>query len=256
MRLSRIIDMSERRTRSGGAAQRSGPRTPFTKSSKRSHRKSGSDLPNIFPEVWPKTPHAAPVRKAIILKKIVAHAVEVPAVHTLRRSPRISFILEKENNPPLKVPTKEDLFKTCSVPVTPASTPVLYAHNVESNSGEGELDTRDLEMSQKVRRSYSRLERLNTASTSTPGRRSFFGFEGPEDLPQVSPVMCSKLTEIPKVSSKPLVPDTTLPGISPPVVKEKRRKKVPEILKSELDEWAMAMNAEFEAAEQFDLLIE
>lgn len=68
--------------------------------------------------------------------------------------------------------------------------------------------------------------------------------------------MCSKLTEIPKVSSKPLVPDTTLPGISPPVVKEKRRKKVPEILKSELDEWAMAMNAEFEAAEQFDLLIE
>ncbi|XP_051003018.1 sororin [Acomys russatus] len=248
--------MSERRTRSGGAAQPSGPKTPLTKPLKRPQRKSGSDLPNIFSEIWPKTPHAAPVRKAIVLKKIVAHAVEVPPVHRLRRSPRISFILEKENSPPLKVPTKEDLFKTCPVPGTPSSTPVLYTHNVESNSGEGEQDARDLEMSQKVRRSYSRLESCSSASTSTPGRRSFFGFEGPEDLPGISPVVCSKLTEIPKVPVKPRLPDTTLPGISPPPVKEKRKKKVPEILKSELDEWAKTMNAEFEAAEQFELLIE
>nr|XP_042138476.1 sororin [Peromyscus maniculatus bairdii] len=176
--------MSERRTRSGGAAQRSGSRTPLTKSSKRSQRKSGSDLPNIFPESWPKTPHAAPARKAIVLKKIVAHTVKAPAVHTLRRSPRVSL---------------------CNL-------------------------LRALDMSQKVRRSYSRLESLSSASTSTPGRRSFFGFEGPEDLPGVSPVVCSKLTEIPKVPAKPWVPDTTLPGISPPVVKEKRKKKVPEIL--------------------------
>ena len=206
------------------------------------------------------------------MKKIVAHAVEVPDVHTVRRSPRISFILEKENNPPLKVPTKEDLFKTCSVPGTPSSTPVLYTQNVEPDSGEAELDSRDLEMSQKVRRSYSRLQSLGCASTSTPGRRSFFGFEGPDDLPGVSPVVCSKLIETPKVpakdlvpartkdlvpdSTKDLVPARTLPVISPPVVKEKRKKKVPEILKSELDKWAVAMNAEFEAAEQFELLIE
>lgn len=74
--------------------------------------------------------------------------------------------------------------------------------------------------------------------------------------PGVSPVVCSKLIETPKVPVKHVVPDRTLPGISPPVVKEKRKKKVPEITKSELDKWAMAMNAEFEAAEQFDLLIE
>lgn len=137
---------------------------------------------------------------------------------------------------------------------------MLYVQNVESNSGEVKPDTRDLEMSQKVRRSYSRLQSLHHASTSTPGRRAFFGFEGPEDLPGVSPgvspVVCSKLIETPKVPLKHLVPDRTLPGISPPVVKEKRKKKVPEITKSELDKWAMAMNAEFEAAEQFDLLIE
>ncbi|XP_032496681.1 sororin-like isoform X2 [Phocoena sinus] len=115
-------------------------------------------------------------------------------------------------------------------------------------------------MSKKVRRSYSRLETPGSAATSTPGHRSCSGFEGllaTEDLAGVSPVVASKLTEVPRVPVRPWAPDTTLPGISPPAVKEKRKKrKVPEILKSELDEWAAAMNAEFEAAEQFDLLVE
>ncbi|XP_062948455.1 sororin [Cynocephalus volans] len=253
--------MSGRRTRSEGTAQRSGPRTPSpTESRRRSHRKSGSELPRILPQIWPQAPHATPpVRKPIVLKKIVAHAAEIPAVRSPRRSPRIGFLLEKENNPPRKEPTKEDLFKTCSIPVTPATTPV-HNLNIKSNSKEGDPDARDLEMSKKVRRSYSRLETLGSASTSTPGRRSCFGFEGllgAEDLSGVSPVVCSKLIEVPRAPAKPWAPDTTLPGISPPVMKEKRKKKkVPEILKSELDEWAAAMNAEFEAAEQFDLLIE
>lgn len=147
---------------------------------------------------------------------------------------QIAFFLEKENHLPSKEPTKEDLFKTCSVPSTPTTTPVLQPLNVESNSGE-DLDTRDLEMSKKVRRSYSRLETLG--ATSTPGRHSCFGFEGllkVGDLSGVSPVVCSKLTEAPRVPAQPWAPDTTLPGISPPVVKEKRKKKKPpEILVSE-----------------------
>uniref|UniRef100_M3YLP8 Sororin-like middle region domain-containing protein n=1 Tax=Mustela putorius furo TaxID=9669 RepID=M3YLP8_MUSPF len=248
--------MSERRTRSGGAAQRSGPGAPSpTQSLRRSQRKSGPDLQSTLPEIWPKAPHAAPGRKPIVLKKIVAHSVEVrtegslvgwepklglvfspqvPPVHTPRRSPRIAFFLEKENNPPSKEPAKEDRFKACGVPVTPTTTPVLCPLNAESSSKEGELDARDLEMSKKVRRSYSRLDTFGSASTSTPGRRSCFGFEGllgSEDLAQVSPVVCSKSTEAPRVPVKPWAPDTTLPGISPPAVKEKRKKrKVPEVL--------------------------
>ncbi|EHB04899.1 Sororin [Heterocephalus glaber] len=237
--------MSRRRTRSGGAARRSEPRAPSPESLRRSQRKSGSVLPSVLPEICQKTPPAAPVRKPIVLKKIVAQAVE------------IAFFLGKENNPPLQEPRKEDLFKTCSVPATPATTPVLNPLNVQSNSKEGELDARYVEMSKKVRRSYSRLDTLGCASTSTPGLRSCFGFEDPEDLSGVSPVVHSKLTEVSKVPAKPWSPDTNLPGISPLVMKEKRKKKkVPEILKSELDEWAAAMNAEFEAAEQFDLLVE
>lgn len=201
----------------------------------------------------------APVKKPIVLKKIVASNVKVPSVHSPRRSPRIAFFSEKENNPPNREPTREDLVKTCSVPVTPTTTPVPYSPNVEPSCGD-DLGARDLEMSKKVRRSYSRLETLACASTSTPGRQSCFGFEGllgAEGLAGVSPLGCSEFTEVPKVHVIPWTPDMTLPGISPPVVKEKRKKKkVPEILKSELDEWAAAMNAEFEAAEQFDLLVE
>ncbi|XP_069924813.1 sororin isoform X2 [Oryctolagus cuniculus] len=224
--------MSERRTRSGGAARRSGPRAPsLTKGLQRSQRKSGSDLPSVLPELWRKAPHVVSARKPIVLKKIVAHAVELPAVQSPRRSPRIAFFLEKENNPPKREPAREELFKSCSVPGTPATTPVLCSLNTSSNAKEGQLDARDLEMSQKVRRSYSRLDTLGSLSTSTPGRRSCFGFEGAEDLSRVSPVVGSKPAEASRVPAKPWAPDTALPGISPLVVREKRKKKkVPQIL--------------------------
>ncbi|XP_039331398.1 sororin-like [Saimiri boliviensis] len=251
--------MSGRRTRSGGAVQRSGPRAPSpTKSVRKSQRKSGSVLRSTPPEIWPKTPSAAAIRKPIVLKKMVAHAVDVPAVHSPRRSPRIAFFLEKENKPPCRELTKEDLSKIYSVPATPNTSPVLNPE-AEFSSKERKLDARDLEMFKKVRRSYSRLETLGSASNSTPGRWSCFGFDGQlgaEDLSGVSPVVCSKFTEVPRVGAKPWAPDTTPPGISPPPKTQKPKKKMPEILKTELDEWAAATNVEFEAAEQFDLLVE
>ncbi|XP_060032082.1 sororin isoform X3 [Erinaceus europaeus] len=282
--------MAGRRARSGGATRRSGPGPTSSKCLRSSLPKSGCDLQSSLPEIWPKAPRDTPARKPIILKKIVAHTVQVraglrgcgrgavcvggaagcdlgplspqiPSACTPRRSPRIAFFLEKENKPPYKELTRGDLFKTRDVPVTPASSPVPNApSSADPNSGYREPDARDLEMSRKVRRSYSRLEAHTSASTSTPGRRSCFGFEGllaADDLAGVSPVVTSKITEAPVLPERPSVPDTTLPGISPPVTKEKRKKKkAPELLKSELDEWAAAMNAEFEAAEQFDLLVE
>lgn len=108
--------------------------------------------------------------------------------------------MEKENKPLGREPTGENLFKTCSVPVTPTTTPVLYDPDVESNSRGRDLDTRDLEMSKQVRRLYSQLEALGCASTSTPGHQSCFGFKGllgAEDLVRVLPLVYSKLTEVP-----------------------------------------------------------
>ncbi|XP_058518376.1 sororin isoform X3 [Ochotona princeps] len=279
--------MSERRTRFGGAARRSGPQAPsLHKSLQKSPRKSDSEPASFLPEIWrkvgepscppvpsprgpleqegvltlspvPQAPQGASTRKPIVLKKIVAHAVEMPAVHSPRRSPRIAFLLEKENNPPQREPAREDLFKSCSVPTTPTTTPVLCPPSAKSTSRDGELDARDLEMSQKVRRSYSRLEGLGALTTSTPGRWAPSGFSGADDLSKVSPVVAAKSTEVSGVPAKPWALDTALPGISPLVPKEKRKKKkVLQMLKSELDEWAAVMNAEFEAAERFDLVVE
>ncbi|CAD7678035.1 unnamed protein product [Nyctereutes procyonoides] len=145
----------------------------------------------------PDAPHAAPIRKPIILRCVwLAQSEEhILSVHTHQRSIRIE-------------PAGENLFMICSsIHVTPTTTLVLYPLSVESNSREEDLDTRNLEMSEK------------TANLSC------FGFEGllrSEDLARLSPVVCSKLTEI---------------------------------LKSELDEWTVAMNAEFEAAEQPDVVV-
>ncbi|XP_055987782.1 sororin [Sorex fumeus] len=254
----------------GKQARRSGPASP-AEPLRRSQRKSVSELrgpgspprgspshgvrPGQRTELAAPPPPTEPRPKAIVLRKIVAPAAESPAVHTPRRSPRIA-LLEKENCPPGPEPTWEDLFKSCEAPDTPASTPLVPPLSASA------LDLRDLEMSKKVRRSYSRLGSPGAATTSTPtaGRPSYFGFEGllaVEEPPRVSPVVCSKATEVLRAPQEPWVPDTMLPGISPLVAKEKRKKKkVPGILKSELDEWAAAMNAEFAAAEEFDLLIE
>uniref|UniRef100_A0A8D0GDS4 Cell division cycle associated 5 n=1 Tax=Sphenodon punctatus TaxID=8508 RepID=A0A8D0GDS4_SPHPU len=142
-------------------------------------------------------------------------------------------------------------------------------------------DERDLAMTKKVRRSYSRLDASfarsslgykaspgsDLSDTSTPNhapekRRSLFGFEkllALDALADVSPVDKVAVREPPPATAGPGVsprePDTDIPGIS--FAKEKRkRKKVPQIDKSKLDEWAAQMNAVFEEAEQFDLLVE
>lgn len=134
--------MSERRTRFRGDAQWS----------KRTPGKSGSDLPKIFPEIWPKTSHVAPIRKSIILKKIVASFRRGPRgpryPYTSKEFLDLFYLGKRITLPSFKASTKKDIFNTCSVLCTHTSTPVRYTQNIESNSGEGELDTRGLEMSQ------------------------------------------------------------------------------------------------------------
>ncbi|XP_029467588.1 sororin [Rhinatrema bivittatum] len=153
--------------------------------------------------------------------------------------------------------------------------------NVTNNSPS--LDERD-DMSKKVRRSYSRLDASfscnrfgvlssqgDNSDSSTPNhsnlqRRSFFGFEkllATEVLANVSPVpperplleQTSAETSVVITGSLPQQPDTDIPGIA--FGKEKKKKKkIPQIDKLDLDEWAAQMNAEFDEAEKFDLLVE
>uniref|UniRef100_A0A670ZLT3 Cell division cycle associated 5 n=1 Tax=Pseudonaja textilis TaxID=8673 RepID=A0A670ZLT3_PSETE len=136
---------------------------------------------------------------------------------------------------------------------------------VSANTPESPLGCeRDLAMAKRVRRSYSRLDLSFLAGTSTPAgapskRQTLFGFEKlllPGELAEPS---AEHIASAPKAAAAESgafgKPDTDIPGIS--FGREKRRKKkVPEFDESKMDEWAAQMNAEFEEAEKFDLLVE
>ncbi|XP_036619554.1 sororin [Trichosurus vulpecula] len=272
--------------RCGGGARRSDPASPPPPAPalRRSQRKSGS-----VPETPPQPSTPAP-RTTITLRKILPRTAEVTspgaqgstAVKAVPRRPQTTTsqgrkssakkdtspspevkLLEKENAPPLQ--ESAPLNKGGSPLTGPALeviTTVLGPLTPNAIARPELMDARDLEMSRKVRRSYSRLDDpgAGCGSTSTPNyhRRSFFGFErllSGEELENVSPVVKELKSQAVAPMAEPWGLDSTLPGIT--MTKEKRRKrKVPEILKSELDEWAAAMNAQFEAAEKFDLLVE
>ncbi|KAL0994090.1 hypothetical protein UPYG_G00117640 [Umbra pygmaea] len=144
-------------------------------------------------------------------------------------------------------------------------------------------DPEDSSWSQKVRRSYSRLSpgdnslqspKAQAVSSPSPARReTMFGFEKlqtPQVLrkvelsrlgPNASGSLCglsvfSLLEGEDSAAAAPgPEPDLNIPGVS--LVKEKkRRKKVPQFKLSEVDDLAAKMNAEFEEAEVFELVVE
>ncbi|XP_013929038.1 PREDICTED: sororin [Thamnophis sirtalis] len=208
-----------------------------------------------------------------------------------RRSPRISFKENKENSPPAapenqsphggEAPKKtQPVTPCCSLNAensSPKETNVLSPVTANTPGSPPECE-RDLTMAKRVRRSYSRLDislsrsftdkpefpSFSLTGTSTPAggpdkRQTLFGFDKlllPGDLAEPSPLHIIGAPKSAAKESGPFgKPDTDIPGIS--FGREKRRKKkVPEFDKSKMDEWAAQMNAEFEEAEKFDLLVE
>ncbi|XP_018409816.1 PREDICTED: sororin [Nanorana parkeri] len=201
----------------------------------------------------------------------------------LRRSSRISPNSEKENTVNDK---SQDVHNKATDQSLVSKIDVLspIPLNIPQSPS---YDDRAKVMSQKVRRSYSRLEMsmcggsflyspnrdTDSSDTSTPnpapkaGRRSLFGFdnlltsESPEEeAEQKRDEEKRKQTNIESVIGKSIrlsveEPDPNIPGV--PLAKQKRRKrKAPQIEKSDLDEWAATLNAQFEEAEKFDLVVE
>ncbi|XP_047460851.1 sororin [Mugil cephalus] len=130
-------------------------------------------------------------------------------------------------------------------------------------------DPEDLVWSQKARRSYSRLS--DNSFNRPDSRETMFGFEKlstPEVL-KVGPPKTGldvsgsvsglnsfvSLLEAEDGGSALPEPDMNIPGVV--VAKEKkRRKKIQQIDNTELDALAAVMNAEFEEAEEFELVVE
>ncbi|XP_072887477.1 LOW QUALITY PROTEIN: sororin [Hemitrygon akajei] len=201
------------------------------------------------------------VKHSIVLKKIKPQKNLPPGTSTApRRSPRVHAEAVKENVcqvSPGSGLRLSPLPRCPSPPPPPPRTPKCCRA------------ARDPVMSQKVRRSYSRLSPFGTqadnasdgSDTSTPNqwhpaRRSFFGFErllAVEAMPDFSPVKPVNLRENPPA---PPVSPGAIPGVAAAKKKKKPKRKVAEIEKSVLDEWAAQMNATFEEAERFDLVVE
>ncbi|XP_008123991.2 sororin-B-like [Anolis carolinensis] len=208
------------------------------------------------------SPPPAPlkVKKPIIaLKKIMPRSnrqVKEAAI-TPRRSPRVPLQEDKENVPEAGSPPAKEVAKA-------NCTDKKVLSPVDGNNADG-ADERDEAMAKRVRSSYSRLELSfvgkegNTTFSSTPDARkqqTLFGFDRllMEDGAEAEALPANAINTG-KWAEAMLELNTDLPGIAGEK-QNRRRRKVPQFQESELDEWMAQMNAEFEEAEKFNLLVE
>ncbi|XP_069824387.1 sororin [Dendropsophus ebraccatus] len=241
---------------------------------------SAESQPKAASMVEQPSPCASSARSNTVIAASQSTPIVASVVAAPRRSSRISPNAGKEN-PVLH--KSHDSAKDVTNQSATSKIDVLSPIPLNIPQSPNHED-RQRVMSQKVRRSYSRLEMsLNSSSflysptkktsessdTSTPnlsksGRKSLFGFdkllssEEEVENKKVGEKMKQTFNESSNGSSARLLveePDHNIPGVV--LTKQKRRKrKVPQIEVSTLDEWAAAMNAEFDEAEKFDLLVE
>ncbi|XP_037330579.2 sororin [Pungitius pungitius] len=218
------------------------------------------------------------VKRSITVRKIASRKTVVQSEHNKENTPSrpVSRSSEKKSqqiSTPTPVPscgrspsTRRTKKAAVLSPILPSSPPA------QSHTQQPAADPEDTVWSQKVRRSYSRLS--DQSLHSPDSRENLFGF-GKLKTPEVGPRALRPKTGL-EVSSGSLcglnsftslleaddrgsaLPehDPHIPGVA--LVKEKRsrRKKVQQIGTTELDALAAEMNAEFEEAEEFELLVE
>ncbi|XP_071755457.1 sororin [Centroberyx gerrardi] len=213
---------------------------------------------------------SATVKRSITVKKIAPRKTVVPSEHNKENMQRVSEGGELKK---AKISTPGPV----QVPPVPSSkkaampSPILASPPRPPPAPQPAADPEDSVWSQKVRRSYSRL---SDQSMDSPDRReTLFGFEklqtpevgrrvgqsktGLEVSGSLSGLNSfTSLLEAEDCAASFPEPDLNIPGVA--VVKEKRRrkKKVQQINITELDALAAKMNAEFDEAEGFDLVVE
>ncbi|TSL28170.1 Sororin [Bagarius yarrelli] len=208
-----------------------------------------------------------PVKRSITVRKIAPRKTQATAEPNKENVEiRLSSDLRKRS----KVSSPPQVEKTISKPAI--LSPIQAS---SSPSPCTEQPEQDPVWSNKVRRSYSRLsmgdrsfESPKPQSASSPTRReTLFGFERLQ-TPEVtrkanlsrgaSSSICLgsfNLSAADDTVANTAEPDLNIPGVCL-VKKNVRRKKVQQIKMSELDVLAAKMNAEFEEAECFELVVE
>lgn len=216
---------------------------------------------------------AVAVKRSITVRKIAPRKTAAPSEHNKENTPRRSECSQQKKqqvSTPGPVPKRglsPAVKKKAAMPspILPSTPPPP-----QSRPQQPATDPEDLVWSQKVRRSYTRLS--DKSFSSPDSRDNLFGFDKlktPEVGPRVRQAKTAlevsgslsglnsftSLLEADSCGSAFPEPDQNIPGVV--VVKEKKkRRKIQQINTTEVDELAAKMNAEFEEAEDFDLVVE
>lgn len=216
------------------------------------------------------------VKRSITVRKIAPRKTVAPSDHDKENTPLRSGceVGEKTNTNvstpgPNQASKKKEEKKKAAMP-SPILPPSSPAPACPQQPG---FDARDAEWSQKARRSYSRIS--DKSFNSPDSRDNLFGFEKlktPEVIHRVAPSKIQvlevsgsgcgssfmSLLEAEDRGSVFPEPDTNIPGVCVEVKDKRRRRrnKVQNIDATELDAMAAKMNAEFEEAEEFELIVE
>lgn len=245
---------------------------------RRSARLSSPPQANINVKPGDKmAPVSVAVKRSITVRKIAPRKTVAPSEHDKENTPRRSGSeCSQQKKPKVSTPgnvtgrggssSAKKKKAVMPSPILPSSPPP------PSRPQQPAVDPEDAVWSQKVRRSYSRLS--DKSLNSPDSRETLFGFEklmtpevfrgvgksktGVEVSGSLSGLNSfTSLLEADDCGSAFPEPDTNIPGVA--MVKEKRRrrkKKLQQIEESELDAMAAEMNAEFEEAEVFELVVE
>lgn len=245
-------------------------RTPSGESLQKKSRMSTLG-PAQAPDLTAKRPVSA---RSITVRKIVPRKTNVLSKENNKENVQRTSGGHLQNKPKMSTPGPAEV----PLPKAAVLSPILPP----STGGVPEpAAPQDPVWAQKVRRSYSRLslgdksfESPQPQPASSPSLRrrdSLFGFEKlqtpevvwktgqPEGGADVSRslfgVSSFTLLEGDKSAASPPEVDVNIPGVA--LVKEKRRRKrVPQMNLAELDVLAAQMNAEFDEAEGFELVVE
>lgn len=224
---------------------------------RRSARLSLSPQDNANVQAKTKMALAPVVKRSITVRKIAPRKTTAPSEHDKENTPRRSERQSsQQKKPKVSTPgTDASAGRTRAVlpsPILPSTPPPAARPE-------------DPVWSQKVRRSYSRLS--DQSFSSPDDRDTLFGFQRMK-TPEVigtksrhhlsgSGSVLNPFTSLlePDCGSAFPEPDTNIPGVA--VAKERRRRrKVQQIGESELDAMAARLNAEFQEAEVFELVVE
>ncbi|KAA0716559.1 Sororin Cell division cycle-associated protein 5-A [Triplophysa tibetana] len=210
------------------------------------------------------------VKRSITVRKIAPRKTQAPSDSNKENVERLSEVLKKTSKTLTSSPN------TSAAPKTAILSPGLPPSSPSSQPRES---AEDLVWSQKVRRSYTRLsvgdksfespKSLPASSSSPNSRQTMFGFERlqtPEVIRKtegsrsalqgsMSLIVGSfNISAADDSATNPPEVDLNIPGVC--LLKKTRRKRVQQIKMSELDHLAAKMNAEFDEAENFELVVE